>query len=142
LWAALAIHDTSSVVGAAAKYGSIALGVATTVKLTRALWIVPVTLAVALLKHHKSRVQIPWFIAFFLLAACIRSYSPPAAMPVYGWLLEIAKVGLAVTLFLIGSTLSRRALSKVGVRPLLQGVLLWIIVAVGSMWLVRSGSIR
>ncbi len=142
LWAALAIHDTSSVVGAAAKYGSIALGMATTLKLTRALWIVPVTLAVALLKHHKSRVQMPWFIAFFLLAACIRSYSPPAAMPVYGWLLEIAKVGLAVTLFLIGSTLSRRALSKVGVRPLLQGVLLWIIVAVGSMWLVRSGSIR
>jgi uncharacterized membrane protein YadS len=142
LWAALAIHDTSSVVGAAAKYGSVALGVATTVKLTRALWIVPVTVSVALLKHRKSRVQMPWFILFFLLAACIRSYSPPAVMPVYGWLLEGAKIGLAVTLFLIGSTLSRSAISRVGMRPLLQGVVLWMIVAISSMWLVRSGSIR
>jgi uncharacterized membrane protein YadS len=142
LWSALAIHDTSSVVGAAAKYGSIALAVATTVKLTRALWIVPVTLAVALFNHRKSRVQMPWFILFFLLAACVRSYSPSAVMPVYGWLLEIAKIGLAVTLFLIGSTLSRSAISRVGIRPLLQGVVLWILVAISSMWLVRSGSIR
>jgi uncharacterized membrane protein YadS len=63
-------------------------------------------------------------------------------MPVYGRLLEIAKIGLAVTLFLIGSTLSRSAISRVGIRPLLQGVVLWILVGIGSMWLVRSGSIR
>jgi uncharacterized integral membrane protein (TIGR00698 family) len=136
LWAALAIHDTSSVVGAAAKYGPLALGIATTVKLTRALWIVPVTLCVAAISKHKARIQVPWFILFFLLAALLRSYSPAGLIPVYGILLSGAKIGLAVTLFLIGAALSREALSEVGVRPLVQGVILWLIVAAGSMWLV------
>jgi len=139
IWSALAIHDTSSVVGAAARYGSVALAVATTVKLTRALWIVPVTLAVAVLNKHKVRVQMPWFILFFLLASVARSYSPQSFIPAYGDLLMAAKIGLAVTLFLIGSGLSRKAIAEVGVRPLVQGIVLWAIVAAGSMWLVRSG---
>jgi uncharacterized integral membrane protein (TIGR00698 family) len=139
LWAALAIHDTSSVVGAAAKYGSIALAVATTVKLTRALWIVPVTVGVAMFSGRRVRIKLPWFILFFLLAAVIRSYSPHSFIPVYGTLLAVAKIGLAVTLFLIGSALSREAIVRVGVRPLAQGVVLWLIVAMGSIWLVRSG---
>ena len=139
IWSALAIHDTSSVVGAAARYGSVALAVATTVKLTRALWIVPVTLAVAALNKHKARVQVPWFILFFLLASVARSYSPPSFTPTYNALLSAAKIGLAVTLFLIGSGLSRRAIAEVGPRPLVQGIVLWMIVAAGSMWLVRSG---
>ena len=139
IWSALAIHDTSSVVGAAAKYGSVALGVATTVKLTRALWIVPVTLAVAALNKHKARVQVPWFILFFLLASVVRSYSPQSLMPAYAVMLSAAKIGLAVTLFLIGTGLSRKAIAEVGVRPLVQGVVLWAIVAAGSMWLVKAG---
>jgi len=139
IWSALAIHDTSSVVGAAARYGSVALAVATTVKLTRALWIVPVTLTVAALNKHKARVQMPWFILFFLLASVARSYSPQSLIPAYGWLLMAAKIGLAVTLFLIGSGLSRKAIAEVGARPLVQGTVLWAIVAAGSMWLVRSG---
>lgn len=139
IWSALAIHDTSSVVGAAAKYGSVALGVATTVKLTRALWIVPVTLAVAALNKHKARVQAPWFILFFLLASVVRSYSPQSLMPAYAVMLSAAKIGLAVTLFLIGTGLSRKAIAEVGVRPLVQGVVLWAIVAAGSMWLVKAG---
>jgi len=139
IWSALAIHDTSSVVGSAARYGSVALAVATTVKLTRALWIVPVTLTVAALNKHKARVQMPWFILFFLLASVGRSYSPQSFMPAYAWLLTAAKIGLAVTLFLIGSGLSRKAIAEVGARPLVQGIVLWAIVAAGSMWLVRSG---
>ena len=82
----------------------------------------------------------PWFIVFFLLAAIVGSYSPHSLAPVYGILLSAAKIGLAVTLFLIGSALSREAIARVGVRPLLQGIILWVIVAVGSMWLVRSSS--
>ena len=140
IWSALAIHDTSSVVGAAARYGSVALAVATTVKLTRALWIVPVTLAVAALNKHKARVQVPWFILFFLLASVARSYSPQSFMPVYAVVLSAAKIGLAVTLFLIGSGMSRKAIAEVGPRPLIQGIVLWAIVAAGSMWLVRSGT--
>ena len=136
LWAALAIHDTSSVVGAAAKYGTIALGIATTVKLTRALWIVPVTLGAAALNKRQARLQIPWFILFFLLAALARSSPPPVLMNTYSGLVAAAKVGLAITLFLIGSSLSREAIKEVGVRPLVQGVVLWIVVATGSMWLV------
>ena len=139
LWAALAIHDTSSVVGAAAKYGSVALSVATTVKLTRALWIVPVTLGVSIFSGRKVRLSVPWFILFFLLAAVVRSYSPPSLIPTYGVLLAVTKIGLAVTLFLIGSALSREAIGRVGIRPLAQGLVLWAVVAAGSMWLVRSG---
>jgi uncharacterized integral membrane protein (TIGR00698 family) len=139
LWAALAIHDTSSVVGAAARYGSVALAVATTVKLTRALWIVPVTVGASILKGNKVRLQVPWFILLFLLAAIIRSYSPHWLTPGFTLLVTAAKIGLALTLFLIGASLSREAIGRVGVRPLVQGVVLWIIVAIASIWFVRSG---
>jgi uncharacterized integral membrane protein (TIGR00698 family) len=141
LWAALAIHDTSSVVGAAAKYGAIALAVGTTVKLARALWIVPMSLVTAAVKRTKARIQWPWFILFFALAAVANTYVASSAT-VFAGLSELGRVGLTLTLFLIGSGISRATLKQVGARPLLQGVLLWIIVAALSLWLIRSGVIH
>jgi uncharacterized membrane protein YadS len=138
LWAALAIHDTSSVVGAAAKYGAVALAVGTTVKLARALWIVPVALATAVVKGAKAKIQWPWFIAFFCLAAVCNTYLPAGAHA-YGLLTKLAKIGLTVTLYLIGSGISIATLKEVGHRPLLQGVTLWLLVSVTSLWLIRAG---
>ena len=141
LWSALAIHDTSSVVGAAAKYGTQALAVGTTVKLARALWIVPVSLLTAaymarLARFGRSRseakVKIPWFILFFCLAAAASTYLPRFSVQ-YGVLNHLGKAGLTATLFLIGTSLSKRTLQQVGVRPFLQGVTLWIIVAGASL---------
>ncbi|HMD32588.1 MAG TPA: putative sulfate exporter family transporter [Candidatus Acidoferrales bacterium] len=140
LWAALAIHDTSSVVGAAANYGAVALVIATTVKLARALWIVPLALATAAARHTKSRLQLPWFILFFCLAAVVNSYVPGAG-GVTPLLSKAGKLGLTATLFLIGTGISRAALREVGWRPLLQGVLLWILVGAGSLELIRAGVI-
>ncbi len=138
LWAALAIHDTSSVVGAATKYGAVALAVGTTVKLARALWIVPVALATAVAKGAKAKIQWPWFIAFFCLAAVCNTYLPAGA-PAYGPLTKLAKIGLTVTLYLIGSGISIGTLKEVGHRPLLQGIVLWLLVSVASLWLIRVG---
>jgi uncharacterized integral membrane protein (TIGR00698 family) len=138
LWSALAIHDTSSVVGATAKFGALALAVGTTVKLARALWIVPVSLGTALAKKSKARIKWPWFILFFCLAAVANSYLP-LFQPVYPELKHLGVIGLTVTLFLIGTGLSMKTLREVGVRPLLQGVLLWIVVAAGSLALIRGG---
>ena len=138
LWSALAIHDTSSVVGATAKFGALALAVGTTVKLARALWIVPVSMGTALVKKSKARIKWPWFILFFCLAAVANSYLP-LFQPVYPELKHLGVIGLTVTLFLIGTGLSMKTLREVGVRPLLQGVLLWIVVAAGSLALIRSG---
>jgi uncharacterized integral membrane protein (TIGR00698 family) len=142
IWSAIAIHDTSSVVGAAAAYGAEALQVATTVKLTRALWIVPLTLATAFFFRGKNasrttRIAIPWFILFFLLASVVRTYVP---MPPITWnlLVRIARLGLTVTLFLIGSALSRRSLAAVGVRPLILGIVLWALVSSIGLWSVRA----
>lgn len=136
VWSAIAIHDTSSVVGAAAKYGAEALQIATTVKLTRALWIVPLTLATAFFFKRKSaRVTIPWFILGFLIASLLRTY---VAAPAVVWetLVRIARAGLTVTLFLIGAGLSRKSLAAVGARPLILGVLLWIAISAVSLWAV------
>lgn len=135
VWAAIAIHDTSSVVGAAARYGAEALQIATTVKLTRALWIVPLTLGTALVFHRKSaaKITIPWFILWFLVASLIRTY---VASPAWAVIVTIAKYGLTLTLFLIGAGLSRKSLAAVGVRPLLLGVLLWIVISTVSLWAV------
>ncbi len=138
LWAALAIHDTSSVVGACAKYGAAALAVGTTVKLARALWIVPITVATAIRTGSKTRIQWPWFILFFCLAAMANTYLL-AGLPVYHLLSSLGKLMLIFTLFLIGATLSPAALRKVGPRPLIQGVLLWIIVGVASLMAIRAG---
>jgi uncharacterized integral membrane protein (TIGR00698 family) len=138
LWAALAIHDTSSVVGATAKYGSIALAVGTTVKLARALWIVPVSAATAILKRSGTAVQWPWFILFFCLAAFANT-SLPAFHSVYSIASRVGRIGLTATLYLIGTGLSRETLRQVGIRPLLQGLLLWFIVALGSLALISDG---
>jgi len=138
LWAALAIHDTSSVVGAAAKYGSAALAIATTVKLARALWIVPVALATAVARGAKARIEWPWFIGLFCLAAVCGTYLPVGS-PFYILMVKAAKMGLTATLFLIGSGISIATLKRVGHRPLLQGVILWLIVLSASLWFIRLG---
>ena len=138
LWAALAIHDTSSVVGAAAKYGAEALLIATTVKLARALWIVPVSVATAMVCGAKAKIQWPWFIALFCLAAVCNTYLPAGAH-VYAIAVKVAKIGLTATLFLIGSGISVATIKRVGPRPLLQGIILWLLVSVGSLWLIRVG---
>ena len=136
VWAAIAIHDTSSVVGAAAKYGAEALQIATIVKLTRALWIVPVALLTALLFKKKSaRVTIPWFILWFVVASVIRTYVP-APPGVWSFLTALARVGLTVTLFLIGAGLSRKSIAAVGARPMLLGLLLWIVISISSLVVV------
>ncbi len=138
LWAALAIHDTSSVVGAAAKYGAIALAVGTTVKLARALWIVPMCVGTAAVKRSNAKIQVPWFVALFVLAAVLNS-TIPAGQPVFHVLSNIGKIGLTATLFLIGAGVSRATIKQVGPRPLLQGVMLWAIVAVASVMAIRAG---
>jgi len=146
LWAALAIHDTSSVVGAAAKYGNHALAIGTTVKLARALWIVPVSLITASFvgrttkgrasqptaAAQKTGVRIPWFIFFFILASVASTYLTRFAH-FYGDMSRLGKLGLTATLFLIGTSLSRRMLKQLGLRPMLQGVILWIIVGSVSL---------
>jgi len=141
LWAALAIHDTSSVVGASAKYGAVALAVGTTVKLARALWIVPLSLGTAAVKHSKTRIQWPWFILFFCLAAVANTYFFPGATA-YRFLSSAGRLMLVITLFLIGASLSPATVRRVGPRPLLQGILLWIIVAVASLLAIRAGWIK
>lgn len=145
LWAALAIHDTSSVVGAAAKYGAPALALATTVKLARALWIVPVSVGVAAMRKSpggiRSRIQLPWFILFFLVAAAANTFLP-IGHPVYDLCRRLGLTGLTVTLFLIGASLSVKILRAVGLRPLLQGILLWIAVATGSLLMIRANWIQ
>jgi uncharacterized integral membrane protein (TIGR00698 family) len=141
LWAALAIHDTSSVVGAAAKYGPTALAIATTVKLARALWIVPLSFVTALVLKSKARVRWPWFILFFCLAALLSTLLP-AVKPAFMALNYIGKIGLTVTLFLIGTGLNKKTLQQVGFRPLLQGLALWGIVSAGTFALIRCGWIH
>ena len=138
LWAALAIHDTSSVVGAAAKYGALALAIGTTVKLARALWIIPVSIGTAAWKRSQAKIQVPWFVFLFVLAAVANSYVASGAN-IFPKLALAGKVGLTLTLFLIGASLSPAQIKRVGPRPLLQGILLWIVVAVVSLVLIRLG---
>jgi uncharacterized integral membrane protein (TIGR00698 family) len=140
LWAALAIHDTSSVVGAAAKYGNEALAIGTTVKLARALWIVPMALLTAYKMKGKTRVQWPWFILFFCFAAFANTYVPRFA-PAYPFLSVLGKIGLTVTLYLIGTGLSRATLKQIGSRPLVQGVFVWIVVAIASLVAIETSLI-
>ncbi len=144
LWAALAIHDTSSVVGATARYGQQALAIGTTVKLARALWIVPMSFATALAmrrsrrRTQSARIQWPWFILLFCIAAAMNSFLP-AMHPLFSMLSKLGKNGLVVTLFLIGTGLSKKTLQQVGARPMLQGVLLWILIGTASLLAIRSG---
>jgi uncharacterized integral membrane protein (TIGR00698 family) len=141
LWSALAIHDTSSVVGATAKYGPIALAIGTTIKLARALWIVPLSVATAIAFKSKARIQWPWFILFFCVAALLNTLLPQFH-PVFAALNHIGRLGLTVTLFLIGASLNRETLQTVGIRPLLQGVTLWVIVGASTLALILFNWIR
>ncbi len=135
-WAGIAIHDTSSVVGAAAKYGTGALQVATTVKLARALWIVPVAILTSFVfKNRTQKITIPYFIFLFLLASILRTYLPPVAM-ISEHIVHAAEIGLTLTLFLIGAGLSKDVIKTVGVKPLFEGVLLWIIISVSSLMII------
>lgn len=140
LWCAIAIHDTSSVVGAASAYGSEALQVATTVKLARALWIIPVSVGTALVFKQKGvKIKLPYFILGFIGAMLINTFVP-AAKPLGPVLVGLAKMGLTVTLFFIGAGLSGRVLRAVGSRPYVLGLLLWLAVSVGSLYVIlRAG---
>lgn len=139
-WAALGIHDTSSVVGAGFQYGPTALEVGTTVKLARALWIVPVTLFLSAFvaecaAGEKRRIQfrMPWFIPGFLIAAALVTWLPGLA-PLGGWVKELSKYLMIMTLFLIGANLSRQKLRELGMKPVIHGIVLWLILA--SCWVV------
>ncbi len=151
-WAGVAIHDVSSVVGASSVYGQMALETATAVKLSRALWIVPVSLGVALAMRHKAahtraatndgavqkragKLKLPWFIGLFVLASVARSIIP-GVVTIAPALVAISKAGLALTLFLIGASLSRATLASVGWRAMVQGVTLWIVVSIATLAII------
>ena len=140
-WAAIAIHDTSSVVGAGAAYGEEALRVATTIKLTRALWIIPVAILTSFIfKGKGQRVSIPWFIFFFILAMVFNTYvlsASEAGVAIGNGINGLARKMLTVTLFFIGASLSRDVLRAVGIRPLVQGVLLWVVISLGTLVSIR-----
>jgi len=139
LWSAIAIHDTSSVVGAAMSHGERALEIATTVKLSRALWIVPLTVALAWRARRADpsnedgpRAARPWFIAGFVALALLVTLQP-SLQPAGEAIGAAARRLMVVSLFLVGASLSRRALRRVGLRPFLQGVFLWVVVATASL---------
>lgn len=136
MWAAIAIHDTSSVVGAAGKYGEEALRIATTVKLARSLWIIPLAIATAFrFRQNVSQVKVPWFIALFIAAMLVRSYLP-VLHPLTSALVPAAHAGLTLTLFLIGAGLSADTLRQVGWQALVQGVVTWIAISVITLAVV------
>lgn len=138
IWAAIAIHDTSSVVGAAAKYGAEALQIATTVKLTRALWIIPLAIVTAAVLHRRStKIAIPWFIFLFVAAAALRTWIP-APDELFSAIVFASKRGLTLTLFLIGAGISVANVKRVGARPLVLGILLWIAISCVSLVAVRE----
>lgn len=133
LWCAIAIHDTSSVVGAASKYGAETLQIATTVKLARALWIIPVALITSFIfKNNTNKIKIPYFIGLFLLAMLSTTYLPQMKI-ITPYFASIAKIGLTITLFLIGAGLNGAILKAVGLKPLAQGILLWICIAIATL---------
>lgn len=136
VWAAIAIHDTSSVVGAATTYGDEALIIATTIKLIRALWIIPlVVVTAAVFRKKGTKVSIPYFIGLFVVAMLLGSYITPLET-VSPYIVRVAKIGFTITLFLIGSSLSPKAIKQVGVKPLLQGFALWTIVSIVALLFV------
>ena len=135
-WAAIAIHDTSSVVGAGEAYGEEALQLATLIKLTRAVWIIPLAFVTMFIFRDKTaKISIPWFIFIFVLAMVVNTY-----VPLPEWFVSamvwIAKRGMVVTLFLIGASLSLASIKSVGIRPLLQAVVLWVVISVASLFVV------
>ncbi|MDE6542118.1 MAG: putative sulfate exporter family transporter [Muribaculaceae bacterium] len=137
-WAAIAIHDTSSVVGAGEVYGEQALQIATLIKLTRALWIIPLAIVTMFIfRDGTGKVSIPWFIFLFILAMVANTY-----LPLPEWLTSslvwVARRGMVVTLFLIGASLSLATVRQVGVRPLLLAIALWIVISVSSLLVVLN----
>ena len=136
-WAAIAIHDTSSVVGAGQAYGQEALEVATTIKLTRALWIIPLALVTSVIfKSKEQKISVPWFIFFFILAMLCNTYllsGSETTLAIGSAINGFARKSLTVTLFFIGASLSREVLKAVGVRPLIQGVLLWVTISLSTL---------
>ena len=138
LWAALAIHDTSSVVGAASAFGASALTIGTTVKLARAVWIAPCALVASRFVRTRSKARLPYFILGFLAAAAVRFLAPDLE-GLWSVLASLARQGLVATLFLIGLGLTREVLHRVGLRPLVQGVLLWILVSAAVLATLLGG---
>lgn len=150
LWSAIAIHDTSSVVGAAGRYGADALQIATTVKLARALWIIPVSLLAAVFFNRRrapragagdaaqsgarAKIKIPYFIGLFVVAILLNTWLPIQGLSKV--IVGASHAGLTLTLFLIGSGLSRQTIRQTGVRPMLQGVLVWALIAGGTLWAI------
>lgn len=137
-WAAIAIHDTSSVVGAGDAYGEVALNTATLIKLTRALWIIPLAFVTMFIFRDKTaKISIPWFIFLFVLAMVVNTY---AGLPVeFGKTMAFwAKKGMVLTLFLIGASLSLKSVKAVGIKPLLLAVALWIAIGVSSFFVVMN----
>ena len=145
-WCAIAIHDTSSVVGAAAGYkdinGNEALGIAATIKLERALWIIPISLATATFQKSTGKIKLPWFILWFVAAIVISTYLPTyitqlqekfGGATLFQHFYTLGRKGLVVTLFLIGSGLSVSAIRAVGFKPMLQGILLWVLIGLTSL---------
>ena len=136
-WAAIAIHDTSSVVGAGQAYGEEALQVATTIKLTRALWIIPLAFATSFIfKSKGQKISIPWFIFFFVLAMVVNTYllgTTDIGVQIGNAINGFARKTLTITLFFIGASLSRDVLKAVGIKPLIQGVLLWVIISCSTL---------
>lgn len=138
MWSAIAIHDTSSVVGAANKYGAEALQVATVVKLARTLWIIPLALVTSLLfKGNSGKIKMPYFIGFFVLAMLIHTYIPQSNL-IAPYLVSFSKTGLTLALFLVGAGLTKETLRSVGLRPLLQGFILWLFISVLALYAVMN----
>ena len=133
-WAAIAIHDTSSVVGAGAAYGEEALKVATTIKLTRALWIIPMAFATSFIfKSKGQKISIPWFIFFFVLAMVVNTYLLDGVPEIGAAINSVARKTLTITMFFIGASLSLDVLKTVGIKPLVQGVLLWVVISLSTL---------
>jgi len=135
-WCAIAIHDTSSVVGASSKYGELALQTAATIKLERALWIIPIAFTIAWIqKKHGIKVKIPYFIFFYILAMVIATYFP---RPEYSTIFFLARKGLVIVLFLIGAGLSLDKIKTVGWKPFVQGIILWFLISIVSLIVIRN----
>ncbi len=138
IWSAIAIHDTSSVVGAAQTFGHEALQIATTVKLGRALWIVPLALTIAFVLKKDKKVKFPYFILLFVAAMTLSTFS----LQVHSlatWIVPLSKKGMTLTLFLIGTGLTLSSIREVGTKPLIFGGGLWLLIIVLSLALIVSG---
>ena len=145
-WAAIAIHDTSSVVGAGQAYSATACEIATLVKCTRALWIIPLAFFTAYLYRNdasatgKTKIAVPWFIVLFVVAMVVNTYTPESLtstmQPIYQGIAMLAKRMMTVVLFAIGSGLSLKVVRQVGLRPLVLAVVLWIVIGIGSLLVV------